>query len=102
MPKNDIKEFIDFFHDAAQKIRGEKPRFVRGKDGKLVQEALKKFSRQQLEMLAVWFLHKKRKMSLSIGAMLSKAVTEELERTIQNPSFWKELDSIHEKYYSKR
>ena len=38
--KNEIKAFIDFFHDACQKIRKEKAVFERGKDGKLVKLAL--------------------------------------------------------------
>ena len=98
---NDIKKFIDFFHDASLKIRNEKPKFVRGKDGNLVKSALKTFSRQQLEMLACWFLEKKPKLSLSLGAMLSKNVLEELERKIKDPNFWKDLDKIHEKYYKQ-
>ena len=101
MSKNDIKLFIDFFHDAAVRIRKVKPVFNRGKDGNLVKNALTKFSRTHLEMLAVWFLAKKTKLQPKIGAMLSKSMTEELERTIQKPTFWKELDEIHEKYYPK-
>jgi hypothetical protein len=101
MPQSDIKIFIDFFFEAAQKIRSVKAEFVRGKDGNLVKLALKNFSRQQLEMLAVWFLDKKRKMAPTIGAMLSKATLEELERTIKKPSFFGELDSIYEMYYKK-
>lgn len=97
----DIKKFIDFFHDASVKIRREKPIFIRGKDGNLVRLALKQFSKQQLEMLAVWFLEKKRKLSPAIGAMLSKAVLEELDRKIKSPDFWKDLDKIHEKYYKQ-
>ena len=98
---NDIKQFIDFFYTASIKIRKQKPEFTRGKDGNLVKLCLKKFSRQQLEMLAVWFLEKKRKVSPTIGAMLSLAMSEELERKIKDPSFWKDLDKIHEKYYKQ-
>lgn len=98
---NDIKKFIDFFHDACLKIRKEKPVFIRGKDGNLVKNALKFFSRQQLEMLAVWFLEKKKKVSPTIGGMLSLAMSEELKETIKKSSFWKDLDKIHEKYYKK-
>lgn len=94
MSKNDIKLFIDFFHDAAIRIRKVRPVFNRGKDGNLVSRALKKFSRTHLEMLAVWFLVKKPKLKPTIGAMLSKAMLEELEKTIKNPGFWKELDEI--------
>lgn len=99
---NDIKKFIDFFHDACLRIRKEKPKFIRGKDGNLVSSALKIFSRQQLEMLAFWFLEKKRKLSPSLGAMLGKSMLEELERVIKKPNFWKDLDKIHEKYYNKK
>jgi hypothetical protein len=99
MPTNDIKVFIDFFHDASLKIRKKKPVFTRGKDGNLVRLALKSFSREQLEALALWFLYKKQKMSASIGAMLSKAVLEELKETITKSNFWKELDEIHGKYF---
>ncbi|MBI2023736.1 hypothetical protein HYT01_04225 [Candidatus Giovannonibacteria bacterium] len=101
MPKNDIKEFIDFFHDAVQKIRKEKAVFIRGKDGMLVKTALKIFSREQLESLALWFLYKKSKMSPTVGAMLSKAVLEELKETIKKPDYWKILDEIQGKYYSE-
>lgn len=100
--KNEIKRFIDFFHDTCQKIRQEKAIFERGKDGKLVKLALKKFSRVQLEMLAVWFLAKKPKLRPKIGAMLSKSMLEELERKIQSPNFWKDLDMIFEKYYPRQ
>lgn len=98
---SDIKKFIDFFHDACLKIRNEKPKFVRGKDGNLVKNALKIFSRQQLEMLAVWFLEKKKKLSPTIGGMFSLAMSEELKETIKKQSFWKDLDKIHEKYYKQ-
>lgn len=98
---SNIKKFIDFFHDACLKIRKEKPKFTRGKDGNLVKLALKTFSCQQLEMLAVWFLEKKQKVFPTIGAMLSDAMMEELERKIKDPNFWKDLDKIHEKYYKQ-
>lgn len=100
-PKNDIKAFIDFFHDACLKIRKEKPIFARGKDGNLVKITLKKFSRKQLEMLTVWFLAKKMKLQPKISAMLSKVVMEELERKMKSPAFWKDLDAIFEKYYPR-
>jgi len=99
---NDIKKFIDFFHDASVKIRNEKPKFTRGKDGNLVKLALKKFSCQQLEMLAVWFLEKKGKVSPTVGAMLGKEMTKDLDEAIRKPNFWKDLDKIHEKYYKQR
>lgn len=102
MAKNDIKAFIDFFYDACLKIRKEKPFFERGKDGKLVKNALKKFSRTQLEMLAVWFFGQKPKLAPKIGTMFSKKVMEELERKMKKPDFWKELDSIFEKYYPRQ
>ncbi|OGG43044.1 hypothetical protein A2841_02725 [Candidatus Kaiserbacteria bacterium RIFCSPHIGHO2_01_FULL_48_10] len=96
----DIKKFIDFFHDAVIKIRNQKAVFVRGKDGNLVKSVLGVFSRSQLEMLAIWFLAKKDKLSPTVGAMLSKVVLEELQRKIKEPGFWSELDTIYEKYYS--
>lgn len=100
--RNDIKLVIDFFHDACQKIRKEKAVFERGKDGKLVQNALRKFSRTQLEMLAVWFLAKKPKLQPKIGTMFSAKLLEELERKIKSPSFWKDLDEIFEKHYPRQ
>lgn len=100
--KNEIKAFIDFFHGACKKIRKERAVFERGKDGKLAKLALKKFSRVQLEMLAVWFLANKPKLRPKIGAMLSKNMLEELERKIKHPSFWKDLDTIFEKYYPRQ
>ena len=100
--KNEIKAFIDFFHDACQKIRNEKAVFERGKDGKLVKLALKKFSRVQLEMLAAWFLAKKPKLQPKIGAMLSKNMLEELERKIRQVNFWKDMDTIFQKHYPRQ
>ena len=102
MPKNDIKAFIDFFYDACQKIREVKAVFERGKDGNLIKMALKKFSRKQLEMLAVWFLAKKPKLQPKIGTMLSKKIMEELERKMKHPDFWKDLDEIFEKHYPRQ
>ena len=99
---SDIKKFIDFFHDASIKIRNEKPKFIRGKDGNLVKLAFKTFSRQQLEMLACWFLEKKRKVSPTIGAMLGKEMTKDLDEAIRKPNFWKDLDKIHEKYFRQK
>jgi len=98
---NDIKLFIDFFHDAALRIRKQKPTIIRGKDGRLVERALLFFSRSQLEMLSVWFLVKKTKMSPTIGAMLSDVVLEELSCAIRSASFWKDLDTISEQYFSR-
>lgn len=100
--KNDIKAFIDFFNDACLRIRKEKPVFARGKDGNLVKLALKQFSRQQLEMLAVWFLAKKSKLRPQIGAMLSKKMLEELNENIRKLNFWKDLDEIFIKYYPRQ
>lgn len=102
MNKKDIKLFIDFFHEASLKIRREKPLFIRGKDGNLVKSALKKLSRSQLEMMAVWFLAKKPKLKTSLGAMLSKKVLEELARKIKDPNFWKELDEIYCQYFPRQ
>ena len=101
MPQGDIKMFIDFFHEASQKIRGVKPVFFRGKDGNLVKLALRSLSRTQLEMLAVWFLAKKPKLTASLGAMLSRVVLEELMWKIKEPYFWKDLDDIYGKFYTK-
>lgn len=100
--KNDIKVFIDFFHDASVKIRKEKPIFMRGKDGNLVKLALKKLSESQLEMLAVWFLAKKPKLKPTIGAMLSNTVLEELIKKIKDPHFWRELDEIYENNFPRQ
>ncbi|OGF61297.1 hypothetical protein A2662_03695 [Candidatus Giovannonibacteria bacterium RIFCSPHIGHO2_01_FULL_45_33] len=102
MPKSDIKEFIDFFHDASTKTRGVSAIIVRGRDGRLVQRALKIFSRTQLEMMAVWFLANKTKLKPAIGTMLSKKLMEELELKLKHHSFWKELDEIYEKYYPRQ
>ena len=99
--QSDIKQFIDFFNDAALRIRKQKPKIVRGKDGKLVKRALALFSRQQLEMLAVWFLAKKNKLSPSIGTMLSDIVLEELARKMRFSSFWNDLDMLSERYFPR-
>ena len=99
---NDIKEFIDFFHEASKKIRSVAPKIVRGRDGKLTEQALKKFSRTQLEMMAVWFLAKKPKLAPSVGTMLSKVLMEELELKLKNHAFWRELDEIYERYFPRQ
>ncbi len=100
MAQSDIKNFIDYFHNAVYKVRNEKAIFIRCKDGKLVERALTIFSRPQLEMLGLWFLAMKPKMSPTIGAMLSDAVLEELQKKIKEPHFWKELDILSQRYYS--
>ena len=102
MSKNDIKLFIDFFHNSCIKIRKIKPAFQRGMDGMLVKKSLETFSREQLDMLAVWFLANKPKLQPKIGTMFSKKVMEELERKIKEPNFWKDLDVIFEKYYPRQ
>ena len=48
----------------------------------------------------LWFLAMKPKMSPTIGAMLSDAVLEELQKKIKEPHFWKELDILSQRYYS--
>ncbi len=101
MARHDIKLFIDFFHDTSLRVRKQKAVIVRGKDGKLVARALTIFSRPQLEMLALWFLAKKTKLSPSIGAMLSNVVLEELQRKIKTSYFWKELDELSANFYDK-
>lgn len=100
-PKKDIKRFIDFFCEASVRIRKQKPTITRGKDGVLVERALIFFSRQQLEMLAVWFLVKKQKLSPAIGTMLSRVVLEELSQQMRRVTFWKELDMISERYFPR-
>lgn len=95
----EIKQFIDFFHSASFKIRKEKPVFTKGKDGWLAKIALKKLSLSQLEQLSLWFLEKKRKLSATIGAMLSKKVLETLKKDMERSDFWKEINEIHDTYY---
>lgn len=102
MAKSDIKEFIDFFHEASKKIRKVNAKIVRGRDGKLTELALNKFSRTQLEMMAVWFLAKKTKLNPAIGTMLSKALMEELELKLKHHSFWKELDEVYDRYFPRQ
>jgi len=102
MAKSDIKEFIDFFYEASRKIRKADAKIVRGRDGRLTELALNKFSRTQLEMMAVWFLAKKPKLNPAIGTMLSKALMEELELKLKHHSFWKELDEVYERYFPRQ
>lgn len=99
MANPDIKKFIDFFHDAALKVRQIKPKFVHGKDGRLVKLALEKLSLRQLEQLTLWFLEKKKTLATTIGAMLGKSVLDTLQDDMRKPGFWKELDKIYEKYF---
>jgi len=101
-PRNpDIKRFIDFFCEACHRIRNEKPVFTRGKDGRLVKLALKKLSESQLEQLALWFLEKKKTLSATIGAMLSKKVLESLREDMNRYDFWKEINAIYDKHYPR-
>ena len=87
LPKKDIKLFIDFFYDASIRIRGLRPVITRGKDGALIARALQKLTRSQLEMLCLWFLSKKKKLSPTIGAMLSLVVLDELVCAMKRPMF---------------
>ena len=98
LPKKDIKLFIDFFYDASIRIRGLRPVITRGKDGALIARALQKLTRSQLEMLCLWFLSKKKKLSPTIGAMLSLVVLDELVCAMKRPMFWRELDEISEHF----
>ena len=95
----DIKSFIDFFHNASLKIRGEKAVITRGKDGNLAKLALKRLSLNQLEQLTLWFLTKKGGLKPTIGAMLSKKVLETLKKDMNRPDFWKEISRIYDKYF---
>lgn len=90
---------MDFFNEASLKIRREKPIFTRGKDGWLVKIALKKISFSQLEQLTLWFLERKKNLSTTIGALLSKKVLETLEKDMERADFWKEVNEIYDKYY---
>ena len=38
-------------------------------------------------------------MTPTIGAMLSDAVLEELQKKMKESGFWKELDSLSQQYY---
>ena len=99
MTNPDVKIFIDFFNNAAIKIREQKPHFIHGKDGKMVKLALGKMTREQLEQLAIWFLEEKRGLGPTIGAMLSRSVLETLRADMNRPGFWAELDAIYNKYF---
>lgn len=101
MTNPDIKIFIDFFHEAAMKIRKQKPIFVHGKDGRLVKLALQKLTREQLEQLALWFLEKKQTLSLTLGAMLSINVLKTLQDDMKKSGFWSELNQIYDKYFPR-
>lgn len=95
----DIKKFIDFFFEAAQKIKKTKPVITHGKDGVLTKLALNKLSLTQLEQLALWFLTKKQNLSLTIGAMLSRRVLDGLKQDMERPDFFKEIDEIYGQYF---
>lgn len=101
-PRNpNIYRFIDFFVRTGEKIRGEKPIIIRGKDGKLVSYALRRIPVGKLETLAVWFLARKKKLQPLVGTMVSHKVLEELEREINKSSFWKEIDALMDMYYPR-
>jgi len=97
----EIKQFIDFFCRSSQKIRNQKPIIIHGKDGALTKFALKKMSLSQLEQMSLWFLEKKKSLSPKIGTMLSKRVMETFERDMRLPDFWKEIENIYAKHYSR-
>jgi len=97
----EIKQFIDFFVDAAKRIRNEKPLIVQGKDGRLVKLALRKLSESQLEQLSLWFLEKKKGLATSIGAMLSRAVLENIRQDMNQEGFWGEVSIIYDQYYPR-
>src|SRR3989344_3486225 len=101
MKQSDIKRFIDFFCDAALRVRKQKPTIIRGKDGKLVKQALEVFSWQKLELLSGTFLAKKKKLPTSMGAMLASGVLEELSRKMRAPSFWHDLDILSDRYFPR-
>jgi len=95
----DIKKFIDFFFEAAQKIKKTKPVITHGKDGVLTKLALNKLSLSQMEQLALWFFTKKQGLSLTIGAMLSRKVLDGLKYDMERPDFFKEIDAIYSEYF---
>lgn len=95
-----IKKFIDFFNAASLKIRKIKPAFTHGKDGALVKYALKKLTLSQMEQLTLWFLEKKKTLSPTIGAMLSKKVLETLKKDMERSDFFKEVNALYDAYYS--
>ena len=102
-PRNpEIFRFIDFFVKTVEKIHSIKPTVVRGKDGALVSLALRKLPVEKLETLAVWFLARKKNLRPLIGTMLSKKILEELEREMNKPSFWKDIDKLMDDYYPRQ
>lgn len=98
----DIFRFIDFFVHAGEKILGKKPAIVRGKDGKLVSYALRRLPISKLETLTVWFLVRKKNLKPLIGTMLSTRVLEELTQEMNKSTFWKEIDTLMDRYYPRQ
>ncbi|MBI2039153.1 MAG: hypothetical protein HYT22_02670 [Candidatus Niyogibacteria bacterium] len=68
------------FDSYAQTFRGERPVFIRFKDGKLIKHALTYLTEFELEMLFVWFLREKKDMRPTIGAALCKEVIADFIR----------------------
>ena len=83
------------FDAYAQKIRNERPQFVRFKDGKLIKHALTCLTEFQMEMLFVWFLHEKKAMRPTIGAALCKEVVSDFIRASSREyGFYTRLENL--------
>ncbi|MBI1956852.1 MAG: hypothetical protein HYS44_00105 [Candidatus Niyogibacteria bacterium] len=77
MPTGSLMRSFDLY---SQKLRNERPRFIRFKDGKLIKHALTYLTEFQIEMLFVWFLQSKKNMRPTIGAALCKEVIADFIR----------------------
>jgi hypothetical protein len=101
------KQFIEFWYDICQKIRGIKPK-ITGKDAKNLKRIIDMgiVNQQQLEQLAVYYLahpyYRKKNFSPSISTFLSAGIFNSLlDRMSNNDTFWNELDSFTQMYLKR-
>lgn len=92
IPTRDLMKTFDRY---AQATRGERPIFIRFKDGKLIKHALTWLNESQISMLFAWFLHEKKDMRPTIGAALCKEVISDfIETSERRYGFYAELESL--------
>lgn len=100
LPTNSLlREFKEY----SLAIRGQKPEFVRFKDGGLIKHALKHLSEGQIDMLFIWFLQEKRSMRPTIGAALCKEIIQSfIEASHREQGFYLKLEGLWDRYVGRK
>lgn len=100
-PVSPHRAFMDFWFLEVQRARGIKP-IITGQDGRNLKRILDAgIAPMTLEQIAIFYLHSYsfKKFSPSISTLLSAGIINGLiNRTRNDPTFWKELDG----YLTKR